>query len=53
VLVYTTVVSDADAITMTVDSLLSRLKLGCDGGYDVVMKGLNVVVVTNWLVQPC
>jgi hypothetical protein len=42
-----------EAMTMTVDSLLPRLKLDCDGSYDVVVKGLNVVVVTNWLVQLC
>ena len=32
------------AMTITVDSLLPRLKLDCDGGYDVAMKGLSVVV---------
>ena len=30
-------------MTITVDSLLSRPKLDCDWGYDVAVKGLNVV----------
>ena len=33
------------AMTITVNSLLLRLKLDCDGGYDVAMKGLSVVVI--------
>jgi hypothetical protein len=32
------------AMTITVDSLLSRLKLDCDVGYDVAVKGASVVV---------
>jgi hypothetical protein len=32
------------AMTITVDSLLLRLKFGCDRGYDVAVIGLNVVV---------
>jgi hypothetical protein len=32
------------AMTITVDSLLSRPKLDCDRGYDVAVKGLSVVV---------
>ena len=32
------------AMTIAVDSLLSRPKCGCDGGYDVAVKGLSVVV---------
>ena len=32
------------AMIITADSLLSRLKCGCDGSYDVAMKGLSVVV---------
>jgi hypothetical protein len=32
------------AMTITADSLLPRSKLDYDGGYDVAMKGLNVVV---------
>ena len=32
------------AMTLTVDSLLPRLKLDCDGGYDMVVKGLSVVL---------
>jgi hypothetical protein len=35
------------AMTFTADSLLSRAKLDCDGGYDVVVKGLNVVVIAH------
>ena len=31
------------AMTITVDSLLPRPKLDCDWGYDVAVKGLNVV----------
>ena len=30
-------------MAITVDSLLSRPKLDCDWGYDVAVKGLNVV----------
>jgi hypothetical protein len=33
------------AMTITADSLLSRPNCGCDGGYDVAVKGLNVVVI--------
>ena len=33
------------AMTITVDSLLPRLKLDCDVGYDTVVKGASVVVV--------
>ena len=32
------------AMTITANSLLPRPKYGCDGGYDVAMKGLSVVV---------
>ena len=32
------------AMTITVDSLLSRPKLDCDGGYDAAVKGLSIVV---------
>ena len=32
------------AMTISVDSLLPRPKLDCDGGYNVAMKGLSVVV---------
>jgi hypothetical protein len=32
------------ATTITINSLLPRPKCGCDRGYDVVVKGLNVVV---------
>jgi len=35
----------AMAMTITADSLLLSLKLYYDGGYDVVVKGLSVVVV--------
>ena len=33
------------AMTITADSLLPKPKCGCDGGYDVAMKGLSVVVL--------
>jgi len=36
------------AITITVDSLLPRLKLDCDVGYDMAMKGVSVAVVYSW-----
>jgi hypothetical protein len=32
------------AMTITVDSLLLRLKLDCDVGYNVAMKGASVVL---------
>jgi hypothetical protein len=32
------------AMTVTVDSLLPRLKLDCNVGYDATMKGVSVVV---------
>jgi hypothetical protein len=32
------------ATTITVDSLLPRLKLDCDVGYDAAVKGMSVVV---------
>jgi hypothetical protein len=32
------------AMTFTVDSLLSRLKLDCDVDYDAIAKGASVVV---------
>jgi hypothetical protein len=32
------------AMTITVDSLLPRPKCSCEGGYDVAVKGLSVVV---------
>ena len=32
------------AMTITADSLLPRLKLDCDVGYHVAMKGASVVV---------
>ena len=36
-------------MTITADSLLPSQKLDCDGGYDVAMKGLSVVVVgSRW-----
>jgi len=31
-------------MTITVDSLLLRPKLDCDGGYDMAVKGASVVV---------
>ena len=34
----------AMAMTITADNLPSRLKLDCNGGYDVAVKGLSVVV---------
>jgi hypothetical protein len=33
------------AMTITIDSLLPRPKLDYDGGYDVAVKGLSVVVI--------
>ena len=36
------------AVTITIDSLLLRPKCGCDGGYDVVVKGPSVVVVYKY-----
>jgi len=33
------------AMSITTDSLLPRLKLDCDVGYDAAMKGASVVVV--------
>ena len=43
---YTQPVPDADGegLTITIDSLLSRPKLDCDVGYNVVVKGASVVV---------
>ena len=38
--------STVKAITITIDSLLPRLKLDCDVGYDVAVKGASVVVLT-------
>ena len=35
------------AVTITVDSLLSRPKLDCDMGYDMAVKGASVVVCTK------
>jgi hypothetical protein len=32
------------AMTITIDSLLPRLKLDCDVGYDTAVKGASVVV---------
>jgi hypothetical protein len=32
------------AMTITVDSLLPRLKLDCDVGYDAAVRGASVVV---------
>ena len=32
------------AMTITVDSLLPRPKLDCDGGYGVAVKGPSIVV---------
>ena len=32
------------AMTITVDSLLPRLKLDCDVGYDAAVKGTSIVV---------
>jgi len=37
------------AMTITIDSLLLKMKFGCDGGYDVAVKGLNIVVRNNFL----
>jgi hypothetical protein len=39
-----------NAMTITVDSLLPRPKLDYDGGYNVAVKGLNVVVKLSSLV---
>ena len=36
--------SKVKAMTITVNSLLSRPKLDCDVGYDVAVKGASVVV---------
>ena len=36
------------AMTITVDSLPPRPKYGCDGGYDVAVKGPSVVVSTKF-----
>jgi hypothetical protein len=36
--------STMKAMTTTLDSLLPRPKLDYDGGYDVAVKGLSVVV---------
>jgi hypothetical protein len=33
------------AMTITADNLLLMPKLDCNGGYDVAMKGLSVVVI--------
>ena len=42
------------AMTITVDSLLPRLKLNYDVGYDVAVKGASVVVLTQWhMYLPC
>jgi hypothetical protein len=35
------------AMTITADGLLPRLKLDCDGDYDVAVKGLSVVVTAK------
>jgi hypothetical protein len=39
------------AMTITADSLLPRPKCGCDGNYDMVVKGLSVVVQTHAVVD--
>ena len=36
---------------ITVDSLLLRAKLDCDGSYDVAVKGLSVVVLECYLAK--
>jgi hypothetical protein len=41
------------AMTNTVDSLLSRPKFGYDGGYDMAVIGLNVVVEARWDSAKC
>jgi hypothetical protein len=33
------------AMTITINSLSPRLKYGCDGGYNMVVKGPSVVVL--------
>ena len=40
-------IATAMAMTITSDSLLSRPKLDCDGGYDVAVKGASVVVLES------
>ena len=37
--------STVKAMTITIDSLLPRLKLDCDVGYDAAAKGVIVVVL--------
>ena len=39
------------AITITVDSLLPRLKLDCDVGYDAAIKGASVLVVDRGMLH--
>ena len=39
------------AMTITANSLLPRPKCSCDGGYDVAMKGLSVVVILSLLLR--
>ena len=42
------------AMTITADNLLPRPKCGCDGGYDMAVKGLSVVVfVKQWCYYAC
>ena len=38
------------AMTLTVDSLLPRLKLDCDVGYDAAAKGASVVVYLSKII---
>ena len=38
------------AMTITVDSLLPRLKLDCDVGYDAAAKGASVVVYLSKII---
>jgi hypothetical protein len=41
------------AMTNTVDNLLPRPKFDCDGGYDMAVIGLNVVVEARWDSAKC
>ena len=40
------------AMTITVDSLLSRPKLDCDMGYDAAVKGASVIVGDGAVAAP-
>jgi hypothetical protein len=37
-------------MSITADNLLSRLKLDCDVGYDVAVKGASIVVKVSYKV---